>query len=466
MKKIYLIACIAFCFNTNAQYTKLLDFAGATNGGNPYGSLMQAGDDMLYGMTENGGANSMGVLFQYNPTTNTYTKKFDFSTTNGNYPNGDLMQASDGMLYGMTPNGGANDSGVIFQYNPTTSTYVKKFDFSTTSGSNPYGSLMQASNGMLYGMTSSGGANGWGVLFQYNSATNTYIKKLDFAGTTNGGNPKGSLMQASDGMLYGMTENGGANNDGLLFQYNPTTNTYMDKYDFANTATSGSKPYGSLIQASDGMLYGMTYRGGANGWGVIFKYNPTTNTYTDTYDFANTATSGSNLSGDLMQASDGMLYGMAYGGGANSDGLLFQYNLTTNTYTDKYDFASATGRSPDGSLIQASDGCLYGMTNGGGANNLGVLFKYCIGTTGIQQLAGNNEQVNIYPNPNNGSFVIEPSSNTKQTLLVYDVNGKQVLSQTINGKTSIDASNLNEGVYNINIISNEGVINKRLVIVK
>jgi hypothetical protein len=49
---------------------------------------------------------------------------------------------------------------------------------------------------------------------------------------------------------------------------------------------------------------------------------------------------------------------------------------------------------------------------------------------------------------------------------MYDVNGKLVLSQTINGKTSIDASNLNEGVYNINIISNEGVVNKRMVIVR
>ncbi len=77
-----------------------------------------------------------------------------------------------------------------------------------------------------------------------------------------------------------------------------------------------------------------------------------------------------------------------------------------------------------------------------------------------------NEQLNIYPNPNNGSFVIEPSNATKQSMQVYDVTGKMVLSQTINGKTTIDAGSLNEGVYNISIISNEGVVNKRMVIVR
>jgi type IX secretion system substrate protein len=76
------------------------------------------------------------------------------------------------------------------------------------------------------------------------------------------------------------------------------------------------------------------------------------------------------------------------------------------------------------------------------------------------------ENVSIYPNPNNGSFVIEPSSATKQTMQVYDVTGKLVLSQTLNGKTNIDASSLSEGIYNISIINSNGVVNKRLVIVR
>jgi hypothetical protein len=95
-----------------------------------------------------------------------------------------------------------------------------------------------------------------------------------------------------------------------------------------------------------------------------------------------------------------------------------------------------------------------------------VCYNSCPATTGIEQFTSNNMQVSIYPNPNNGSFVIEPNSTTKQTMQVYDVNGKLVLNQTISGKTTIDASSLNEGVYNISLLSNEGVINKRLVIVR
>ena len=87
---------------------------------------------------------------------------------------------------------------------------------------------------------------------------------------------------------------------------------------------------------------------------------------------------------------------------------------------------------------------------------------------GIQQITSTNSQLSIYPNPSNGSFTIETNSTTNQTMQLYDVNGKMVLNQNINGKatTTIDATNLNEGVYNISIISNEGVINKRVVIGK
>ena len=72
----------------------------------------------------------------------------------------------------------------------------------------------------------------------------------------------------------------------------------------------------------------------------------------------------------------------------------------------------------------------------------------------------------LYPNPANGTFFIETNFTAKQTILVYDVTGKLVLSQIIYGKTNIDASSLSEGVYTISIISTEGVLNKKLVIVK
>ncbi len=107
---------------------------------------------------------------------------------------------------------------------------------------------------------------------------------------------------------------------------------------------------------------------------------------------------------------------------------------------------------------------VYGT--GGNAGSFMSLCASSINTTGFNTIKDKSNQVIFYPNPNNGSFVIEPSSQTKQTTQVYDVNGKLVLSQTIEGKTTIDASALNEGIYNISLISREGVLNKRVVIVR
>ncbi|MES2592541.1 MAG: choice-of-anchor tandem repeat GloVer-containing protein [Bacteroidota bacterium] len=364
---------VIFQYNpSNNIFTKKIDLSAA-NGSSPYGSLMQATDGMIYGMTSQGGASNYGVLFQYAPSTNTYIKKIDLSYSSGYAPQGTLMQATDGMLYGTIANGGANGYGVLFQYAPSTNTYTTKIDFSTATGFSHKGSLMQATDGQLYGMAQSGGASGAGVIFQYAPSTNTYTIKIDLS-TANGSYPTGSLIQATDGMLYGMTTNGGANLAGTLFQYAPSTNTYIKKFDF-NGAANGSIPQGSLMQASDGKIYGMTTQGGAIGVGVIFQYTPSTNTYTRKIDFSG-ALDGSNPYGSLMQASDGQFYGMTINGGANSVGTIFQYNPGTNTYTKKIDLSAANGSNPRGALIQASDGMLYGMTSSGGTNNVGVIFQY------------------------------------------------------------------------------------------
>jgi uncharacterized repeat protein (TIGR03803 family) len=112
--------------------------------------------------------------------------------------------------------------------------------------------LNQATNGLLYGLTEKGGANGDGVLFCYDPSADTYTDLLDFQGTANGANPYGSVVQASNGLLYGMTYNGGANNQGIIFSYNPSTNSnpkYTKLLDF--NGANGEYPYGSLIQVGD-----------------------------------------------------------------------------------------------------------------------------------------------------------------------------------------------------------------------
>jgi uncharacterized repeat protein (TIGR03803 family) len=363
-------------------YSKKLDFDGS-NGSYPTGSLMQASNGKLYGLTGSGGENYMGVLFQFDPATSVYSKKLDFEgSSNGSYPSGSLIEASDGNLYGLTESGGVNNYGVLFQYKTTTSIFTKKLNFDgDDNGSYPLGSLMEASDGKLYGMTKAGGTNYQGVIFQYDVSASTAIKKFDFAGTSNGSNPFGSLIQALDGMLYATTNSGGPNDKGVLFQYNPATSTYTKKFNFEE-AIHGSYPLGTLIQASDGMLYGMTDRGGANNMGTLFQYNPITSTYTVKVDFAG-ASNGRDPQGSLMQASDGKLYGMTFLGGIQDNGVLFQYDPATSVYTKKIDFNGVNGVTPYGSLMQATDGQLYGVAKGGGTNSMGVMFQYNPATSSL-----------------------------------------------------------------------------------
>lgn len=335
---------------TSLILLKKIDFDSASMGKNPTGSLVKAIDGKLYGLAINGGATNQGVLFQYDPFTSSFTKKFDFDGTNGSKPMGQLLQASDGKLYGMTTIGGVHNKGCLFQYDPVTSTLLKKIDFDGTNGAIPKGSLIEGTDGKLYGMTSAGGSINKGTIFQYDPSSSTITLKFSFGGYASGTEPHGDLLQATDGKLYGMTRLGGTHGKGVLFQYDLNTSSFTKKLDFNGTG-KGAEPYGSLIQAVDGKLYGMTEDGGSNNIGVIFQFDPLTSTYTKKFNFS--GNDGSKPTGSLLLAANGFYYATTSEGGTNNNGVLFQYDIVSFTYTKKSDFSSAaTGQRPV-NLIEA-----------------------------------------------------------------------------------------------------------------
>lgn len=365
-------------------YLKKIDFNGSNNGNKPQGSLIEASNGKLYGLTYYGGSSDKGVLFEYDPATNTCTKKVSFDGTNGKEPNGSLVEADNGNLYGYTYLGGSNNKGVLFEYNVSTEEYTKKIDFGGDNGENPKGSLVQATDGKLYGSTSSGGANGSGVLFEYVPSTNTYTKKIDFESSTYGSSPTGGLAEGESGKLYGLTSSGGANGQGVIFEFNTSSSILTKKFDFDDT-NSGRSAQGKLIKANDGKFYGVTARGGSNGEGVMFEYDPSTDTYTKKLDFE--TANGIKPYGSLMQATDGKLYGLTYFGGTNNIGVLFQYDLSTDTYIRKVNFGrSKNGNKPYGGLVKASNHKFYGMAAEGGDKNKGVLFEYSVSGTYIKKV--------------------------------------------------------------------------------
>lgn len=359
-------------------YDKVFDFNDTINGSSPDGSVIEAADGKLYGLTSKGGTHNWGILFQYDPVKRAFKKLFDFNGTDGSNPLGNLLQASDGKLYGLTNTGGSSDNGVLFQYDPSTQTYTKKFDFDgTVNGYSPFGNLIQSKNGKLYGLTSGGGKDNNGVLFEYDLATGVFSKKLDFDGNANGGQPYGSLVEAPDGNLYGLTTIGGANNTGVLFQFNPSTAAYNVKVDF-NGSSRGAYPQSSLILGTNGKLYGTAEYGGDFDEGVIFEYDPITAVYTKKFDFDNDGKlSGRYPIAELTQARDGYLYGLAYTGGVTGAGVLFRFDPATSAYSKEFDFhTSSNGTMPVAGLIRASDHLLYGITQSGGMHSEGAIYQY------------------------------------------------------------------------------------------
>lgn len=332
----------------------------------------------LWGMTRWGGTNSYGTIFKTDGNGNNPQQVYSFSLGNdGHDPQGSLFEASNHKLYGMTYEGGVYNKGVLFEYDRITNTYTKKIDFDSTNGASPAGSLVQTSNGKLFGMTAFGGNFNKGVLFEYDINLNTLSKLVDFDGVNNGANPySNSLIEASNGKLYGLTPGGGINNNGVIFEFDYVSNTFTKKVDFPTQAT-GTSARGELLEVSNGVFYGLAAWGGATSDGFIFTYDLNSNTYTHKKDFLDSIT-GSYPNGSLIKASNGKLYGLAYGG-PGYQGTLFEYDTASNSFTRVVDFGNLLSNTwePYGSLLQASNGKLYGMSAFGGSGG-GDLFEYDI----------------------------------------------------------------------------------------
>jgi uncharacterized repeat protein (TIGR03803 family) len=155
-------------------YIKLLDFAGASNGKYPEGSLYYDGNS-LYGTTNNGGANDFGTIFRINTNGTGYMKLLDFAgSANGRYTYCTLVGDAN-YLYGMTQRGGtstncAQGCGTLFKIKRDGSIFVKLYDFDSMTGNYPDGSLILVGTS-LYGTTSWGGLHNAGVIFKFANAT-------------------------------------------------------------------------------------------------------------------------------------------------------------------------------------------------------------------------------------------------------------------------------------------------------
>ena len=331
---------------------------------------------IIYGVTSSGGVFNKGVLFKYTPTPN-FTAVMDFGNSGStqmsvaSLPNGNLVMAQNGLIYGSSVWGGTQGSGSIFAFNPLMDTMGVVHSFDWNDGSEPEGGLIQVSNGMIYGTAQMGGANYDGTIFSYNPNTNVFTLLKSFDQFT-GSSPHNRLTMHSNNKIYGIASQGGSNGVGTIFVYDTTANTLSIAISI--DTTKGYNANGALCEASNAKLYGTAKLGGNNSQGTIFEYDPSTSSYVAKVSF--NGGNGSKPEGGLI-CFNGKMYGTTTFGGTFNQGTLFEYDVTNGTLTKKYDFYSSIGgKYPKGELVVGNDKMLYGATSSGGAFDLGVFFRY------------------------------------------------------------------------------------------
>jgi uncharacterized repeat protein (TIGR03803 family) len=448
--KTLIIAIILFQFAiVNAQFTKLLDFSGTLNGQFPGSSLISDGIH-LYGVTNYGGTNDLGTIFKIMPDGTGFIKLLDFAgASNGKRPRGNLVL--DGVfLYGTTSSGGSNDFGTLYKIKTDGTNYTKLIDFSNvSSGNSPFGTLV-CDNIYLYGTTAFGGINSNGVLFKVKKDGTGFTKLLDFSTLTNGANPWDSLFLIGN-YLYGTTQYGGTNNNGVVFKLQTDGNGFLKLYDFGST-NDGRNPLGGLI--SDGtFLYGTTRQGGTVNKGTLFKIDTFGNGYGKIFDFQGTSSGAGPQSSLIFDGS--FLLGMTPQGGSNNIGVIYKISTNGTGFSKLLDFDGANyGSAPLGSLFQDGN-ILYGMTSNGGISNKGTLFKYVLNLLSIQNIEV-KPLFSIYPNPTNGIIEILSESEVLKSVAAFNILGQEVHKQNIldnNKRLTLDFTHLLSGIYFLKIIS-------------
>ena len=214
-------------------------------------------------------------------------KSFGNVSQSGSNPTG-LLVGADGNLYGITRAGGLYNSGTVFRMNPDSYSYdvLRAFGTNITDAQTPV-TLLQARDGLLYGMTSGGGDNGQGVVFRMATDGSGYTNLHSFGTVLNDAYIPEALIQGADGLLYGVAQTGGSNYYGAAFKLTTNGSAYQVFYSFGNdfVSTSSSSFYAdgtspvAIMQGTDGALYGVTQQDGSNAVGVVYKLSTNGSTF-------------------------------------------------------------------------------------------------------------------------------------------------------------------------------------------
>lgn len=388
---IVAVSVLGAATRSMAQTEKVLySFGNGTDGSVPEGDLVFDAAGNAYITTYAGGVYGLGTVCKLTPKANgTWTEQVLYSFGSGgtdaaNPRSGVIFDAAGRNLYGTTINGGAFGLGAVFQLSPAASggwTEHVLFSFNGTDGQLGWDKLIFDAHGNLYSTSGIGGAYGQGVIYELTHPGGIWTQTVlhDFGSGTDGAQPQGGLIFDHEGNLYGMTTYGGANDLGTVFELSPTGTGWTETviHDFIGGGYGGN-PFAGVIFGAGGNLFGVTYFGN-----TVFEMTKSGGSWTlaTLARFANVGTQGFGPWPTVTLDAAGNIYGTAQFEGVNNGGTAFEMRPKSDgTWAFRliHSFPSTPtdGMSPSFTrLVFRGDNTLLGMTWQGGAYGGGTLFE-------------------------------------------------------------------------------------------
>lgn len=362
-------------------FNQLYNFQGGSDGGNPFANLVRDQAGNFYGTTYSGGNESScaypgcGVLFKVDSAGNeTPLYTFAGPPADGANPVAGIVMDASGAFFGTTAYGGANNYGTVFEVNAAGAGKILHSFSGGSDGAIPNGGLIRDKAGNLYGTAYTGGAAGLGIVFKLTSA-GAYSVLYSFPDNAHGAHPNAALALDHTGNLLGTTQYGGAANRGTVFRLDPSGNQAV-LYSFTGMP-DGAYPQSQLALAPSGAIYGTTTEGGASNNGTVFELT-TTGTETILHNFGGPPDGSYPMAGVTLDAA-GNLYGTTFKGGtAGNNGVGTAYKIDrSGNETVLYTFqGSFDGQSPAANLLLNGNATVaYGTTYSGGFNCCGVVYS-------------------------------------------------------------------------------------------
>ena len=336
-----------------------------------FGQLVAIDDNYLYGTKI---ADTIVDVFAFDIQNNTEEWLMAIPKYQGWEHQGQWLKLDNGKFYTLSKYSGSEGKGTLIEIDVENASSRKSIDF--VDAKKPIGSLILHENGFIYGATTNGGENDEGVIFKLDPKGDSYIIEASFNSAT-GRIPKGEMLKADDGKLYGVTSAGGNSSGGTIYAFDPSNSNLQAVYHvYANSSEFQDHGFsGYLSQLANNKMVGVLQSNYSYGSGKLFSFDILTKQFEILFDFKD---SELKLPFGKIHVLDEDFLGLFSNFRNQQRGGVYKYNSNLNEIEVLNMFGinifPELGQNPKW-MCQGGDGNVYGITHYGGKENKGILFK-------------------------------------------------------------------------------------------